>query len=169
MEDYQSHSYSDGGDLSKQGETQDQEILSLNWSGERAVMETTRGDCHWQQERSFIPVIKGKEGRVGPQRDVSSDMVVRRGEFCLSCFCSVSVMWEARSSTESRVWKAVCNWPVCWEFEKRQVNSDSHFGEWQHQQRIAEKWLRTPDSLECPFKVYVYKLKLKGISWQSCG
>ena len=63
-------------------------------------------------------MIKGKEGRAGPGRDVSSVMMVRRGEFCMSCFCSVSVMGEARSSAESRVWKA-SNWRVCWEFEKK--------------------------------------------------
>lgn len=70
-----------------------QETLSLNWSRERAVI-----DCIWrlpfEEQKPFIPVIKGKEGRAGPGKDVSSAMLARRGGVCmrLLLFCQCNII-----------------------------------------------------------------------------
>ena len=152
------------GDNPAEGEIGMQETFSLNWSRERAVI-----DCIWrlpfEEQKPFIPVIRGKKGGRAQGKMLALLCWPGGEEFVWGCFCSVSVIssdrWlktvrrTVRSSAESRVWKAR-GWCVCWDFEKREVNSDSHFGEWGHQhRRISEKWLWWPGRREGPFEICI--------------
>ena len=108
--------------------------------------------------RPFIPVMKGKEGRVG-QGETRALLRWPGGEDFIWVASVLSELCEAGLSTKSRVWKA-SGWHVCRGFEMgEEVNSDSHFEELGHQhRRISEKWLRWPGWLDGPFEICVYEL-----------
>ena len=167
MKRHHGSSCSDGDGPARREKLGMQETRSLNW----AVIGLWWG-LHLETRpvegpRPFIPVIKGKEGGWA-QGKMSALLCWPGGEdFVWGSFCPVGVIpsdrWlttvrqAVRSSAESTVWKA-SGWCVCWDFEKREVNSDSHFGEWGHQhRRISEKWLWWPGRLEGPSEICIYE------------
>ena len=48
------------------------------------MVKTARRNCHWQEQRPYILVIKGKEGKEGSRRGVNTIMVARGVEFCMT-------------------------------------------------------------------------------------